>query len=629
MVCLTFPVFVGTLNVTRADNQSSDSNGDPNTWSMFHSDLTHSGVSASNGPTTNQTLWTFKAANEIISSPAVCGGVVYFGSNGYGLSDNTIYAVNSTTGVQIWNFTTGGQIDWSSPAIAGGLVYMGSEDGHLYALNVLTGVQAWNYSLNANAYIDSPAVSNGIVYFGASMGFGLFAVNATTGAYLWNYTLTASTGVGDVQSCPAISGGTVYVGTTLPDDSMVALSASSNHVNWQVNIMNQVDSSPAVYNGEVYVGAPDSSGHTYLDAFNAGTGNLDWQFKTSAWVESSPAVYNGVIYVNCDDGNVSAISIATHSLVWSYKMGGFAEKSSSPAIANGVVYVGSNDHNVYAFNLTTGTLIWKYLTGYSVVSSPAVAGGKVYVGSLDDYMYCFGQPPLAAPSVAPSSGVIDQGQTSVLTSTAVTTGNSPYTCMWFSKGPGASAYSLISGASLSSFNFATTAYTTPGTWNFILQVTDITPTAVNCTAASVTVNPALAAPTVTPSSNTLNQGDTATLTSTTVTTGTSPYSYQWLSEAPGTSSYSLVAATSSSYNFTTPSSTATGTWNFILQTTDNAGAAVNSTAVSVVVNPLTLPESPQLLIVFSVALALVTIVATFATKKINGDTVQRKQAFSE
>ena len=75
------------------------------------------------------------------------------------------------------------------------------------------------------------------------------------------------------------------------------------------------------------------------------------------------------------------------------------------------------------------------------------------------------------------------------------------------------------------------------------------------------------------------------MTSSAVSTGTSPYTYQWLSRAPGAGSYSLISgATSSSYSFVTSIATATGNWSFILQVKDNVGAAVNSSAVSVTVN---------------------------------------------
>jgi len=283
---------------------------------------------------------------------------------------------------------------------------------------------------------------------------------------------------------------------------------------------------------------------------------------------------------------------------------------------------------------------------------------------------------LVAPTVSASAGTVDQGQTSSLSSTAVSTGTSPYTYQWLEKASGAGSYSSISGATLSSYSFVTSGSTATGVWSFELQVTDsagavvtssaatvtvsasptvsiapagpltmdvgqsqtftATPTggsgtinyqwylggsvvsgatsstysfsrsvgsySVTCkvtdsattpvtspasNAVSVTVNSALAAPTASASKSTVDQGQTSSLSSTAVSTGTSPYTYQWLEKAPGAGSYSTInGATSSSYSFVTSGSTTTGSWSFELQVTDSATTpvVVTSTAASVTVN---------------------------------------------
>jgi outer membrane protein assembly factor BamB len=54
--------------------------------------------------------------------------VVYVGSY-----DGNVYALNATTGANVWNFTTGASV-YSSPAVANGVVYVGSYDGNVYAV---------------------------------------------------------------------------------------------------------------------------------------------------------------------------------------------------------------------------------------------------------------------------------------------------------------------------------------------------------------------------------------------------------------------------------------------------------------------------------------------------------------
>jgi len=101
---------------------------------------------------------------------------------------------------------------------------------------------------------------------------------------------------------------------------------------------------------------------------------------------------------------------------------------------------------------------------------------------------------------------------------------------------------------------------------------------------SLTVNSMLVAPTVTAPQTLITQGQSVTLTSSPVTTGTPPYTYQWLAKGPTDSSYSPIpGATSSSYTFTTSASTAVGVWSFELSVTDSDPSII-STPVTVTVN---------------------------------------------
>ena len=198
--------------------------------------------------------------------------------------------------------------------------------------------------------------------------------------------------------------------------------------------------------------------------------------------------------------------------------------------------------------------------------------------------------PFVAPSVTSTPSTLDQGQTSVLSnSSVVSTGASPYTYKWFVMAPGAGSYSLISGATSFSYSFVTSTSIATGNWGFILQVTDATGTAVNSTAVTVAVNAALVAPSVAPSIDVVVQGQTSNLTSTAVSTGTGPYTYQWMEMAPGGSSYSVITGATSNCCVLDTSALANGTWSFVVQVTDSTGATVNSTAVSIQVNSAPIP----------------------------------------
>lgn len=132
---------------------------------------------------------------------------------------------------------------------------------------------------------------------------------------------------------------------------------------------------------------------------------------------------------------------------------------------------------------------------------------------------------LVAPTVSAYAATVDQTQTSTLTSSAVTTGTGPYTYQWMADAPGAGSYSNI-GTNSSSYNFITNGTTFTGAWSFKLQVTDNAGAIATSNVVTVTVNTAPTA-SVSPTSWTMDIGQSATFTAIT-TGGSGNYtSYQW------------------------------------------------------------------------------------------------------
>jgi outer membrane protein assembly factor BamB len=176
-------------------------------------------------------------------------------------------------------------------------------------------------------------------------------------------------------------------------------------IKWQFQTKGQVLSSPAVTGDTVYIGSSDH----YLYAVDRGTGAEKWKFKTDGRVTSSPAVASGFVFFTSYDGNAYAVDAATGTQKWKFALPGerrfaaahlhgaapsgetmpdpFDFYLSSPVVVDGVVYFGSGDTNIYALDSASGQLKWKFKTGDVVHASPAVVDGKLYVGSWDSYFY--------------------------------------------------------------------------------------------------------------------------------------------------------------------------------------------------------------------------------------------------
>lgn len=120
--------------------------------------------------------------------------VVVFGSRD---NDDAVYALNGTTGALDWRFQTataqfldvGAPPTISAPGkngFAGGVVYVTGKDKIVYALNLTTGAQIWTFQLvkSTNASVSGTSLLGSTLYLGSNDG--VYALNAKTGALVWH-----------------------------------------------------------------------------------------------------------------------------------------------------------------------------------------------------------------------------------------------------------------------------------------------------------------------------------------------------------------------------------------------------------------------------------------------------------
>lgn len=261
----------------------------------------------------------------------------------------------------------------------------------------------WALQAVAPVFCQSPAMFRGnLAHSGVYDAEGIAAFTKVK----WTFRTS-----GQVISSPAVSGGTVYVGST--DGSLYAVDRETGTQKWKFEAKSRIASSPAVAGGLVYFGAYD--GNFY--AVDAATGQVKWKFKTNGerrfsakhldglqpaaetmpdlWdcYLSSPAVWNGRVYFGSGDGNVYALDAASGALKWRFQTGDVVH--ASPAIADGTVFIGSWDTYFYALDAATGDVRWRFKTGedpanhnqVGIQSSAAVADGMVYFGCRDSHLY--------------------------------------------------------------------------------------------------------------------------------------------------------------------------------------------------------------------------------------------------
>jgi outer membrane protein assembly factor BamB len=274
-----------------------------------------------------------------MSSPAVSGDVVYFGSG-----DHNVYALDARTGQLRWTFTTGNVVH-ASPAVVDGVVYVGSWDRYLYALNARTGAPIWKFQTGDDTVIynqvgiaSSAAVDNGTVFFGCRDGH-FYAVDAKTGTERWNH----DNHKGWVIASPAVAKGIVYFPTS-DGTRFKALDAATGKIVFDIANKEVAFSSPALVAGFAFFGTSDGWVHK-VDLSNG---------SISAEVQTDGSRENSRRYVGADgkvdenrlfpDFTLDGMIIGQHRL---HSLGSVL---SSPIVVDGVLYVGSTDGSVYAIN---------------------------------------------------------------------------------------------------------------------------------------------------------------------------------------------------------------------------------------------------------------------------------------
>jgi eukaryotic-like serine/threonine-protein kinase len=204
----------------------------------------------------------------------------------------------------------------------------------------------------------------------------LTAVNAKSGALAWSFT------AGDqIDTTPAVDTGMVFVSSL--DGNLYGLNASNGAFVWRVPFIDSF-SSPLANKGVVYFGT--ESGFFY--ALGASDGHFIWDFQAGAAIRSAPSIAKGIVYFGSDDDYVYALHAATGKLDWKYKTCNAAECHANEqpiAVSGGVAVVPSGDGFLEAHNASTGAYMWSTSEGTVDLADPvAVANGVVYLAALDN-----------------------------------------------------------------------------------------------------------------------------------------------------------------------------------------------------------------------------------------------------
>jgi eukaryotic-like serine/threonine-protein kinase len=344
-------------------------------WPQFRGNPRLTGVATETPPPALKVLWSYELGDMNDSSPAIAGGVVYAAAQ-----NGTLAALDLATGKLRWKYSTGGAlgIGESSPAVADGAVFVGDLDGVVHAVNAADGRRIWTFKTGSEIKA-SPIVVNGLVIIG-SYDTHLYALDARTGALRWKFQIK-----GQVHATPAVQGDVLFLAGC--DEMFRAIRIADGRQLYEIPTGAYTGASPVIDGDRAYVGTFEYE----VIALDLKARKVLWRYSDKERqfpFYSSAALANGRVVLGGRDKLVHAIDAATGKPAWTFTTR--ARVDSSPAIAGGRVYLGSGDGRFYVFDLATGQKQWEFEAGSGITASPAISAGRIVIISNDGIVYCFG-----------------------------------------------------------------------------------------------------------------------------------------------------------------------------------------------------------------------------------------------
>ncbi|HEX8689254.1 MAG TPA: PQQ-binding-like beta-propeller repeat protein [Solirubrobacterales bacterium] len=157
---------------------------------------------------------------------------------------------------------------------------------------------------------------------------------------------------------------------------------------WSINTHGLIEFPPAVAGGVAYV--VNKFGN--LQAVRLGDHKVLWRRLRDPRNAgkptdvTAPVYYGGRVYVAFLDGELVAFDAETGRPAWRRDLHSHLE--SSPMVADGRLYIGTDRTDVIALRAADGKVLWRFNSPAAIKASPSFHHGRVYVADYESAMFC-------------------------------------------------------------------------------------------------------------------------------------------------------------------------------------------------------------------------------------------------
>jgi outer membrane protein assembly factor BamB len=300
--------------------------------------------------TTGAIKWKTHTNTVYPSGLAYSKGRLFVSSNrGDTLSE--FYALNATTGAQLWKNNAGPSANF--PVTDDSLVFTFSWNSTLHALRQHTGETVWT-SRGPSTGSQSPTIYNGRIYFYAGAD-SAYCLNAANGSLVWKISAYG------LRPNPPIVDGKIYGCNA----AAVCHYAQTGARIWRNEIHTGTAGFVTVKNGTVFAIRCPSR----VFAFDASTGVMKWYHDEWGGFCLDAGFAENNAYYFSSGPRLYALSAETGDVLWYRAM---PYDLNSPVVAGNLAFVSDEVGNVHCISALNGTVMWTTYVGYPMESTPLV-----------------------------------------------------------------------------------------------------------------------------------------------------------------------------------------------------------------------------------------------------------------
>lgn len=214
---------------------------------------------------TGEEVWRFEGRAPINNAPVITADRVYFLA-----MDQTLFALNRADGAYIWEYQTGKPIQNISPALGfGENIVFGSDDVWLYSVN-RHGIENWGFQMRTGLTASPVIAADGTVYAGA--GEVLYAVDSE-GDLLWEQDLGS-----EIKSAPVLGDdGNIYVGTA---NGRIYSLFSDGSTEWMYQANGAIQGRLVMSDSGIVYGMTDKAQVVAIQSNSSGPAAGDWPMES-------------------------------------------------------------------------------------------------------------------------------------------------------------------------------------------------------------------------------------------------------------------------------------------------------------------------------------------------------------